>query len=85
MNPPKRDRRPKCRIIENALHEFQPLIDAGYPLKDIWETYQHNQGISISYRHFIRTIARLRKATVATTPEDAPDSWLGRLLTKWKN
>lgn len=85
MNPLKRDRRPKCRIIENELHEFQPLIDAGYPLKDIWEAYQREDGIPVSYRHFVRTIARLKKSSGATAPENTPGSWFGRLLTKWKN
>lgn len=87
MNPPKRDRRPKTRILRNALPELLPYSDAGYPLLDIWEAYKHEHRVEISYRHFIRTIARLRKAGALTEAKQAPQpgSWLGRVITKWKN
>ena len=39
----RRDRRKKKRMIQNDLRELRPLIDAGYPLKDIWEGYQREK------------------------------------------
>lgn len=59
----KKDRRSKARIIQNDLRELQPLIEAGYPLIDIWEGYRRNRRLTVSYRHFIRTLGRLRKKT----------------------
>jgi hypothetical protein len=82
----KRDRRSKARIIQNDVRELQPLIDAGYPLIDIWEGYRRNRRIAISYRHFIRTLGRLRKKTPgeesrsAADPVSTPES-----STTWKN
>ena len=82
----KRDRRRKTRIIQNDLRELQPLIDAGYPLKDIWEGYQREKRVTVSYRHFVRTLRKLKlepsREASPPTPEalTIPDG-----NTKWKN
>jgi hypothetical protein len=59
----KRYRRSKAHIIQDDLRELEPLIDAGYPLIDIWEGYRRNRRLTVFYRYFIRTLGRLRKKT----------------------
>ena len=82
----KRDRRKKKRIIQNDLRELQPLIDAGYPLKDIWEGYQSEKRVIVSYRHFIRTLRKLALLTsLATSPPTAEAQPIPDGNTKWKN
>jgi hypothetical protein len=58
MKTPSKDRRPITRRIRDAWPDLEPLVEAGYPLKDIWEEWDQ---FDVSYRHFIRTILRIRR------------------------
>lgn len=76
MNCPlSRDGRSKSRKLEDAWPELAPLVEAGFPLKDIWN---ERNTWNLSYRQFARVIARLRGVSArrrkkATTPPAALD------------
>ena len=53
-----KDRRTITRRIRDAWPTLEPLINSGYPLKDIWEDWDE---FKVSYRHFIRTILKIRR------------------------
>lgn len=63
MSEVSKDRRKLTRRIRDAWPRLEPLIDAGYPLIDIWEDWTE---FKVSYRHFIRTIRKIRKAQSVT-------------------
>jgi hypothetical protein len=58
MKTPSKDRRPIARRIRDAWPDLEPLVEAGYPLKDIWEEWDQ---FDVSYRHFIRTILKIQR------------------------
>lgn len=60
MNALTKDRRTITRRIRDAWPTLEPLINSGYPLKDIWEDWDE---FKVSYRHFIRTILKIRRQT----------------------
>jgi hypothetical protein len=78
MKTLSKDRRPITRRIRDAWPDLEPLIEAGYPLKDIWEEWDQ---FDVSYRHFIRTILKIRckprnGAGKGCTPESPSQSKL---------
>jgi hypothetical protein len=74
MHEISRDRRSKARRVQDAWEELAPLVNAGYPLKDIWADRPH---WNISYRQFTRAVFQLQKrptsrTTAATPVKEAP-------------
>ncbi len=93
MNCPlSQDRRSKTRLVEDAWQDLAPLIDAGYPLKDIW--IEKNEW-GLSYRQFARIVAQIRgvsgrirrKRVLPPSPAASPRTSIqnGREFNPFKN
>jgi hypothetical protein len=79
MSEVSKDRRKLTRRIRDAWPRLEPLIEAGYPLIDIWEDWTE---FKVSYRHFIRTIRKIRKAQSVTRIVPSRTSIRGRDLPR---
>ena len=76
------ERLPASRQIRRDSAQLRPLIDASYPLVEKKE-YPRETNLTITYRHFTRTLAEIRRVSRAkTTPEAGGSSWIGRILSK---
>ena len=77
------ERLPASRRIRRDIAQLRPLIDAGYPLVEIWKEYRRETNLTITYRHFTRTLAEIRRESQSkATPEAGGSSWIGRILSK---